>query len=82
MKFWYEIRAWRTGVSAPHCHPSPSRFRIRRALALLRAIMAEIFDEAAYQRFLHRHRLLSSRIAYAAFLREQEFAKTRRPRCC
>jgi hypothetical protein len=42
----------------------------------------EIFDEAAYSRFLRARQLVSSREAYAAFLREQETAKARRPRCC
>ena len=82
MKFWRRTQIWRTGVSAPHGDPSPARFRFRRVLALLRAMAEEIFDETAYQRFLHRRRLLSSATAYAAFLREQEFAKARRPRCC
>jgi hypothetical protein len=48
------------------------------ALAALR----EIFDEAAYARFLGRSGLASSREAYAAFRREFEDAKVRRPKCC
>jgi len=58
------------------------RRRIVAALSLLRAALLEIFDESAYARFLTRMRLASSPDAYAAFLREQEAAKSRRPRCC
>lgn len=46
------------------------------------AALREIFDESAYSRFLHRQQMVSSREAYAAFCREGEAAKARRPRCC
>jgi hypothetical protein len=55
---------------------------IRAWLALCRAAMQEIFDEAAYGRFLDRRKASASRETYAAFLRENELAKARRPRCC
>jgi hypothetical protein len=42
----------------------------------------EIFDEAAYARFLGRTGLPSSSAAYAEFRRELEEAKVRRPKCC
>jgi hypothetical protein len=57
---------------------NPMRCFARTALATLR----EIFDEAAYARFLHRAGLASSPRAYAAFRREFEDAKMRRPKCC
>jgi hypothetical protein len=47
-----------------------------------RAVLREIFDESAYQRFLDRSRLESSPDAYAIFLQENEQARSRRPRCC
>ena len=53
-----------------------------RAMSLLASTMKEIFDESAYARFLDRKQLASSREAYAAFCREYEGAKARRPRCC
>lgn len=56
-----------------------------RARTILRTVMAalrEIFDEAAYARFLARHDLRSSRAAYADFLRDHLAAKARRPKCC
>jgi hypothetical protein len=49
---------------------------------VVRAILREIFDESAYQRFLERSRLQSSSGAYAIFRQENEQAKSRRPRCC
>ena len=50
----------------------------RVALETLR----EIFDEAAYARFLSQRQLVSSRATYASFRREYEVTKARRPRCC
>jgi hypothetical protein len=50
--------------------------------SISRAILQEIFDESAYQRFLDRSRLQSSPNAYAIFQQENEQAKSRRPRCC
>jgi len=53
-----------------------------RALAVVHQILAEIFEEAAYARFLDRHGLQSSREAYADYLRETATTRSRRPRCC
>jgi len=49
---------------------------------ILRNVLREIFDEAAYARFLRRRGLASSSKAYAAFRREFEGAKESRPKCC
>ena len=46
-----------------------------------RAVLQEIFDESSYQRFLDRTRLTSSPKAYAIFQKENEQAKSGRPRC-
>jgi hypothetical protein len=46
------------------------------------ATLREIFDEAAYARFLSRAGIVSSSEAYAAFRHEFEEAKVRRPKCC
>jgi hypothetical protein len=46
------------------------------------ATLREIFDEAAYARFLERAGVASSSAAYAAFRREFEEVKVRRPKCC
>jgi hypothetical protein len=55
---------------------------MRDAGRVLFATLREIFDETAYDRFLIRRGINSSPQAYAAFRREQECAKARRPRCC
>jgi hypothetical protein len=49
---------------------------------ILLATLREIFDEAAYTRFLSRRQMASSVQAYAIFLQEFEEAKARRPKCC
>jgi len=56
--------------------------RIASATKILIATLREIFDEAAYERFLRRTRTTSSARAYAAFRAEFAEAKTRRPKCC
>jgi hypothetical protein len=70
--------------SLPGCVRLDSRRRLslRELFGLIVAILREIFDESAYERFLDRSRLESSANAYAIFLRENEQAKSRRPRCC
>lgn len=55
---------------------------MKRIAQIVLATLREIFDESAYARFLQRNRMQSSRAAYAAFLRESEAARARRPRCC
>jgi hypothetical protein len=56
--------------------------RLANAARILIAALREIFDEAAYERFLRRAKMDSSAQAYAAFRAEFEEAKTRRPKCC
>jgi hypothetical protein len=56
--------------------------RIVKAARILVAMLREIFDESAYDRFLHRKQMVSSSTAYAAFRQEFEDAKMRRPKCC
>jgi hypothetical protein len=56
--------------------------RMRQIMDVLFATLREIFDEAAYGRFLDRNRLDSSPESYATFLRENYSAKARRLRCC
>ena len=55
---------------------------LMNAARTLVAALREIFDEAAYLRFLDRSGIPSSTEAYAAFRREFEDAKVRRPKCC
>lgn len=49
---------------------------------LLLATLREIFDEAAYQRFLTRSQLQTSPDAYAAFWRERQSDPVRPSKCC
>lgn len=56
--------------------------RIVKAARILLATLREIFDEAAYSRFLRRSQMASSPAAYAAFWRERESSRGRRPKCC
>jgi hypothetical protein len=53
-----------------------------RFIATMIATLREVFDEAAYARFLDRAGTTPSRESYAAFRREFEELKMRRPRCC
>jgi hypothetical protein len=54
----------------------------RQALKMLLAALREIFDEAAYNRFLVRHELAPGTETYSDFCREHQQDKVRRPRCC
>lgn len=56
--------------------------RCAKAMEILLATLREIFDEAAYERFLRRTSMPSSTAAYAAFWREREAGKAPRPKCC
>ena len=52
------------------------------ALQQFYAALREIFDEAAYERYLRRRGERRSRETYGAFVRELAVQKQRRPRCC
>jgi hypothetical protein len=54
---------------------------VKKAMTVLFSALREIFDEAAYSRFLQRTNMASSPAAYAAFWRERE-SKAPKPRCC
>ena len=55
---------------------------IRRPFHILVAALREIFDESSYARFLDRQQRPSTVAAYNDFLRENEAAIARRPKCC
>jgi hypothetical protein len=59
-----------------------ARKTIRDFATTALAALREIFDEAAYARFLDRSGMVSSRGTYESFRREFEDAKVRRPKCC
>lgn len=56
--------------------------RLKNAARILTCMLREIFDEAAYKRFLERTRMPPSRAAYAAFWSERESTAARKIRCC
>ncbi len=55
---------------------------IGRTIQTIRAVVCEIFDESAYERFLQRTTASPSVESYRAFMRERESAIARKPRCC
>ena len=85
-----------TAMLPKRCHPERSKSLAKRVIrgvegplrslsalrATFAAILREIFDESAYDRFLLRRGLQPSPATYADFWTEHETAKARRPRCC
>jgi hypothetical protein len=55
---------------------------INKMLQIVYAALREIFDEAAYARYLQRTQSSPSTAAYASFCRERELSCERRHRCC
>jgi len=55
--------------------------KLQEAGATFMAALREIFDEAAYRRFLQRTGQPASRSSYRDFVRQRHGAKPR-PRCC
>lgn len=56
--------------------------RFAAVFRIFLAALREIFDEAAYARFLQRQQIPSSSAAYEAFWRERESGARPRPKCC
>ena len=57
------------------------RERMHRLFALLNLVLREIFDEAAYARYLQRDGASASPESYAGFLHEKHCGKSP-VRCC
>jgi hypothetical protein len=55
---------------------------LNQAIQVFCLTLREIFDESAYSRFLARQNIGNSSHAYAAFLRDNQKQRERRPRCC
>jgi len=53
-----------------------------RLLRLMREMLREIFDEAAYERFCKRERIEGGRESYAKFLNENASSARSKLRCC
>jgi hypothetical protein len=55
---------------------------LRSFFGVVLAVLREIFDESAYERFLSRTGSLRSSASYREFLREREIVMATKPRCC
>lgn len=53
-----------------------------RFLRLIRAVLREIFEEAAYERFCVREGLVVNRGSYVRFLRDADKQNRTRVKCC
>lgn len=53
-----------------------------KLLHIVRAILREIFDESAYDRFCAREGLTASKGSYARFLRQSDPITPPKVRCC
>jgi DNA-directed RNA polymerase subunit N (RpoN/RPB10) len=53
-----------------------------RFLRLIRAVLREIFDEAAYERFCARESLIANKNSYRRFLRYNDQSKPPKIKCC
>lgn len=58
------------------------QFHCTRFIRILRLTLSEIFDEAAYARYLQRSGVVASRESYAGFVKEKHQAKSPIARCC
>jgi hypothetical protein len=89
-----EVSFW--SEQAPATVPVPhevgySRFKLsgtiflrslRKMCGVLLAVLREIFDENAYERFLQRTHCTRSVASYSSFVRERDAGMAQRPRCC
>jgi len=53
-----------------------------RVLRVVRAVLREIFDESAYERYCAREGLPSGRDSFAKFLQDADRTGRSRVRCC
>jgi hypothetical protein len=53
-----------------------------KILRMLTAMLREIFDEAAFERFCRRERIEQNRKSYARFLRDANADSKPEVRCC
>ena len=53
-----------------------------RFFRILRAVLREVFEEAAYERFCARRQIGVGRESYALFLEETNHARQQKVRCC
>ncbi len=79
---------WQMATEPKHLsrrHGDTEESRLRQLLSvweLIKAMLREIFDESAYERFLARTGRTRTAASYRAFLKEGETSLARKPRCC
>ncbi len=56
--------------------------KFRNLTQIVRAVLREVFDEEAYERYLARTYSERSKESYRSFLNERQTAMARKPRCC
>lgn len=49
---------------------------------IIRAVLREVFEESAYERFCVREKTSIGRESYALFLQETDRARQQKVRCC
>jgi hypothetical protein len=49
---------------------------------IIRAVLREVFEESAYERFCAREQIGVGRESYALFLEETDRARQHKVRCC
>jgi hypothetical protein len=76
------IRRVEGTLEGPVLHLRALWLQVNRVRRLAAATIGEIFDEAAYERFLIHRRQKASVESYAAFRRDHELLASRKPRCC
>lgn len=60
----------------------PLRRLCQDAWTVLGAVLREIFDESAYERFLLRTNGVRNLTSYRDFMQERDAAMAKKPRCC
>jgi hypothetical protein len=53
-----------------------------RVLRLIRAVLLEIFDEAAYERFCMQEQLPAGQLSYSRFIEQMKNTAKEKVRCC
>ncbi len=56
--------------------------KLRNLTGIVHAMLREVFDETAYERYLTRTCSERSKESYRSFLYERETVMARKPRCC
>ena len=84
-KFTAETRSRRENqklTTETRGHGGRSGDLLLKMMQTMKAMLREIFDESAYDRFLLRTHASRSVASYRAFTQERDAAMVKKPRCC